>query len=174
MLPAIFAASVVVSFGCHSDNVAAPHSSSTRTPAPCRGNVEPAVTVDQALAMREERDFVTVAGYLVRHLGSCTRMGCFWPPNCNSCELTLRIAASPKDLTRTIPLYSSRVYYTCSSSVPERCAFDADGQHVIVRGRLRIANSSVEPVFLEDAQICSQYSVHTHAAPSRLHETKQD
>jgi len=115
------------------------------------------MTVDQALAMREEHDLVTIAGYFVRNLRSCTRMECLIaPPDCNSCELALQLAASPKEVTRTIPLSSSRVHYRCSSFAPNQCAFEANGQRVIARGTLRIANSSVEPVFLENPQICSR------------------
>jgi len=152
---ALFAAFAVVSFGCHSDNVAAPHSSSPRALLGCRANVEPTVTVDQALAFREDHDLITVAGYLVRQLGACTRMECYGPRECNSCEFTLRLAASPKELTRTIPLYSSRVRYRCWSSARDQCAFEADGQHVIAHGRLRFVNGSFEPIFLDDPKICA-------------------
>ena len=141
---------------CRSHDAAAPRSSGSSTPPPCSGEEGPTLTVDQVLALREERESVTVEGYFVRQLGGCTMVSCIMDPNCNSCEILLRLAASPKDTTRTIALYDTRVHYSCWTSAPEKCSFDANGEHVVARGRLRINNGSVEPVSLDHVEICTE------------------
>ena len=150
-------ASAAVLLGCHSNEDTAPPSIASRVPPVCHGDTGTALTVTQALAIRESRDSVTVEGYLVRSSTGCTLRGCLTERHCNTCVIAVRIAPSPREVTdiRTLPLYDSRDSYTCLSSSPERCAFDADGQHVVARGSLRFFGESVEPISLNDPQSCA-------------------
>lgn len=152
--------SALVLLGCHAGQPANPHPTPSRSPAPCRGEVGNAISVDQALAITEQRVVVTVKGYLVRVGGPCTLMNC--PEgyhNCNTCEVDVRIAdwrKQPKNewTPKALRLYSSRVRYTCLSKGADTCAFDATGEHVLARGTLRYSEDDVERVALLEPEIC--------------------
>jgi hypothetical protein len=97
----------------------------------------------------------TVEGYLVLGSRGCTLKGC--PdehPNCNVCELTVRLAASRNEVRRSLRLSDARDSYSCLSTTPEQCVFDARGQHVLARGAIRVEDS-IEPVDMLDPQICT-------------------
>jgi hypothetical protein len=114
------------------------------------------LTVTQAIANATEAAAVIVDGYLVRRLGPCTMMNC--PnnfPSCNSCEISLLLASAPSNLRHALSLSSSRVKFRCWSNLPEQCAFDGAGQHVIARGKLHFPAASFETVSLTETEICS-------------------
>ena len=146
--------SAMVLLGCHARHPTSSHRTASRTPAPCRGGVGNAISVDEALAITEQRDVVTIEGYLVRVAGPCTLMNCSEEhPDCNTCENHVRIAASRARQSKTLRLHGSRVSYTCLSK-RDTCAFDANGQHVLARGALHYSEDDFERVTLHDPEIC--------------------
>jgi hypothetical protein len=143
--------SVVVMLGCHAEQPA----SSPRSPVPCRDGAGNSISVDAALAIKDQLNAVTVEGYLVLVPGPCTLMGC--PnehPNCNTCEGYVRIAASRAGRSKTLRLHGSSVSYTCLSRGRSPCVFDATGQHVLAQGTLHYSENEIEPVSLHDPKIC--------------------
>lgn len=147
---------LAIATGCHSDAPARPVSPVRRAPPTCDGTLGPALTVAQAIANSTEAAAVIVDGYLVRRLGTCTMMNCPHElPNCNSCEVSLRLASAPSNARHALSLRSSRLAFTCWSNLPERCAFDGTGQHVIARGKLHFPAASFDTVSLKETEICS-------------------
>lgn len=135
------------------------------------------MSVQQVVAMNEGRRTIAVEGYLVLLPGACTLMGCaaLAPspdkvPDCNTCELEIRLSESPTSLswkTKTIRLRSERrnLYRCLSIPTPggraivgddgrSPCGVDAKGQHVLVRGGLEYFENDFERVLLKEPEIC--------------------
>lgn len=147
---------VVAGSACHSSSAVQSTSTSVRSPPPCSGDMSSSLTIAQALSTRKGGDLVLVEGYLVRAPGACTMMNCTDSyPNCNSCEITLRLASSPNKAPHALSLYSARTSYACWSNAARQCVFDANGQHVLARGTLHLAENSLEFASLVEPQICT-------------------
>ena len=147
----------VVMLRCHAEQPASLPSTASRTPVPCRDSVGNPISVDAALAIKDQRNDVTVEGYLVLVPGPCTLMNC--PdeyPDCNTCENYIRIASSRAGPSKSIKLHGSRVSYACLSKGRSPCIFDATGQSVLARGALRYSENDIEPVALHDPKICER------------------
>lgn len=97
-----------------------------------------------------------VEGYLVRVRGACTMMNCPHNyPNCNSCEIMVRLASSPNEFRHALSIYSAHTSFACWSNVPTQCVFDANGQHVLASGTLHFSENSLHSDSLVEPQICT-------------------
>lgn len=129
---------------------------SLRSPPRCPGDMGSSLTVAAALSTRSGGDFVLVEGYLVKVHGACTLMNCSDQyPKCNSCEVRLLLASSPNKFSHALSLRSARAIFACWSNLPNRCVFDANGQHVLARGTLHFSDNSFESNSLVDPEICT-------------------
>lgn len=145
----------MVTSACHGDNSLSFPPPASRWPAPCQGTVTKGMSVDEALAVSERRDFVAVEGYLVLVSGPCTLMSCpEQHPNCNTCESYVRIAASRAIPPSTIELISARTDYRCLSNARTPCGAYAQGQHVLVQAALHYSENDFERVSLYEPEIC--------------------